>query len=167
MQQRWWLLAVAVLGVGLAVMLIPRPDTGEIPEPPPEVEPAPVPRPPRPDRADLIPGPPPGAEEAIARRNRPSAKMARELSAPLGGIRFSLAKEGTDDAKDLSERIKAVQQKFGAHTSDVDGDLDVIIEEFDPLLQELKSNYSSNSDIAQGVSRYETGVENWNNTAEE
>ncbi|MBW1877612.1 MAG: hypothetical protein JRI25_01880 [Deltaproteobacteria bacterium] len=27
--QRWWLLVAAVLGIGLAVLLVPRPDTGE------------------------------------------------------------------------------------------------------------------------------------------
>jgi hypothetical protein len=167
MQQRWWILAVAVLGIGLAVLLIPRPDTGDIPELPPE-EPAPAPvRPPRPDKADLIPGPPPGAEKAIAQRNRPSAKMSRELAAPLGAIRFTLSRLGTDEAKGLADRVGEVQKKFANHISDLEGDLDVIIDEFDPLVAELKSNYGDNTDIAKSVERYEAGVESWNNSAEE
>jgi len=167
MQQRWWLLAVAVLGIGLAVLLIPRPDTGEIPELPPEA-PAPAPvRPPRPDKADLIPGPPPGAEKVIAQRNRPSSKASRELAAPMGGIRYTLGGLGSDDAKDLSERISVVQKKFANHINDLEGDLDVIIDEFDPLLAELKSDYGDNADIAKGITRYEAGVEAWNTSAEE
>ena len=82
-------------------------------------------------------------------------------------MRFTLGRMGTDEAKDLSDRIGAVQKRFADHTSDTEGDLDVIIEEFAPLLTELKSNYADQSDIAKGVERYEAGVEAWNKTAEE
>lgn len=31
MQQKWWLIAAGVIGIGLAVLLFPRPDTGDAP----------------------------------------------------------------------------------------------------------------------------------------
>ena len=94
MQQRWWLVAVAVIGVGLAVLLIPRPDTGsDIPEPAP-----PAPAPARPAPSEMIPGPPPGAEKVIAERKRPSAQASKKLAAPWGGIRRKLGGAGTPDA---------------------------------------------------------------------
>jgi hypothetical protein len=169
MQQRWWLIAVVVVGIGLAILLVPRPDTGEIPEAPPEVKPVPAAPAPRakPDKADILPGPPPGAEKVIAQRNRPSAKASRELAAPLGAIRYALRRVGTEASADLSARVKEVQQKFADHTTDVEGDLDDIIAEFAPLLEEIKGSYSDDPDIQASIERYEAGVKDWNNSAQE
>lgn len=167
MQQRWWLLAVAVLGMGLAILLIPRPDTGEIPAAPTPTDPAPAPAPAPSARGDLIPGPPPGAEKVIAQRNRPSAKTARELAAPLGGVRYSLGKVGSEEAKQLSKDIGEGQQKLMNHTSKMDSDLDAIIGELAPHIETLKTTYADNPDIAKGVARYEKGVEAWNQSAQE
>lgn len=32
MQQKWWLVAAGIVGIGLAILLFPRPDTGDFPE---------------------------------------------------------------------------------------------------------------------------------------
>ena len=177
MQQRWWLVAVAVVGVGLAVLLIPRPDTGEIPEPAPVVKPvvmpddAPAPQKParvRPDPKNMIPGPPPGAEEVIARRNRPSAKASTKLAAPWGAIRYRLGAVKTAEAKDLSGRIAAMAQKFADHVANVDGDLDALIAEAQPLVDEVKGGeYYENQDIHDAIEQYEAAVTDWNNSAKE
>lgn len=122
MNQRWWIAIVAVVGIGLAVLLFPRPDTGDgisgsqpggavavgeeggatvsggttsVGKPP---------RPPiNPDR--IRTGVKPGTEGRAAQRNRPEAVYASKLITPLSAMRYTLMKEGSEPAKALAEEI--------------------------------------------------------------
>lgn len=125
MNQRWWIAIVAVVGIGLAVLLFPRPDTGgDIPganpgnvdptdfkngenlPPNSAVNPRIVGRPrPAIDPDRVRSGIKPGAENRAALRNRPEAIYASKLITPFSAIRFTLMKEGSEPAKALAEEV--------------------------------------------------------------
>lgn len=121
MQQRWWIAVVAVLGIGLAVLLFPRPDTGEdIPEADPtntnpldfEANPEGTVRPARAKqekkRRKGATGPKPGMERIMELRNRPDAVFAGKLTAPWAAIRYTLMKQQDEDASILADEIGKV-----------------------------------------------------------
>ena len=128
MNQKWWIAIVAVVGIGLAVLLFPRPNTGE---PIPSSDPANVdplnfkngknlaangavnpntvgkPRPPV-DPDSIRTGPKPGTETRAAMRNRPEAVYASKIITPFSAIRYTLLKENTEPAKALADEVAAV-----------------------------------------------------------
>jgi hypothetical protein len=171
--QRWWLLGVAVLGVGVAILLIPRPDTGADIEPAKPVapvgveagqEPAPRDGAPRvrPSPDQMRPGPPPGAEKALAERNSPEAMAAKELATPWGIIRYKLNKEGSDEAKAMGAKIAPVQASFSRHIRTPEGELDALIATAAPLVDELKASpFVSDADIQKAIERYDAAVLSW------
>ena len=172
--QKWWLLGVAVVGIGFAVLLIPRPDTGSDLAPPaapapseaaPDAEPAERVRPGRPAPEDMRPGPSPEAAKAIAERNKPETVAAKGLAAPWGGIRYQLAKEGSDEAKQLSEKIAVHQSAFAKHIRTPEGPLDDLIAAAAPVVEELKaSRFGADTNIATAIGRYEAAVASWAET---
>ena len=120
MRQRWWIGVVAVVGIVLAVLLFPRPDTGaDIPTVDPTnkdpldfgVErPTPAGPGPRAGRAQDVPdrirtGPKPGSEALTAARNRPEIVYSGKIIAPWSAIRYVLLKVGTPEAKALADEL--------------------------------------------------------------
>lgn len=88
MQQKWWLVAAGVVGIGLAVLLFPRPDTGGPPSTPPArhvaSEGVPVPRP----ALEALPGDPAGngpRVRAVTRRDEATAPLRPELAVERNG----------------------------------------------------------------------------------
>ena len=123
MRQRWWIGVVAVVGIVLAVLLFPRPDTGaDVPAVDPTnkdpldfgVErPTPAAAGPGagararaqndPDR--VMTGPKPGSEALTASRNRPEIVYSGKIIAPWSAIRYVLLKVGTPEAKTLADEL--------------------------------------------------------------
>lgn len=121
MQQRWWIAIVAVIGIGLAIMLFPRPDTGgDIPSPnPANTDPmafkdgngagvandAPRSKA-NPDRAKAGPKP----KSVIAeRRSRTEVIYASKLVTPFSAIRYTLMRMKDDpNALAMAEELGAV-----------------------------------------------------------
>src|SRR5688572_10794015 len=117
MKQRWWIAIVAVLGIGLAVLLFPRPDTGQ--DLPPAGEANPANTDPLAFRGDDGPrngapaaktgkrqpgtpggmrtGPKPGTSALQERRNRTEVVYASKLVTPFSAVRYTLLRK-TDDA---------------------------------------------------------------------
>jgi hypothetical protein len=114
MNQRWWIAIVGIVGIGLAFLLFPRPDTGEdIPDPDPQNQPFKnAKREPGKPRAPIDPnristGPKPGMEELVAKRNRIEVVYATKLVTPFSAMRYTLSREGSPEAKALAEEIAA------------------------------------------------------------
>lgn len=124
MQQRWWLLAAGIVGIGLAILLFPRPDTGGgeadmsnrdpldftaegVKERPGRFRPGSDPNMPlhRDLPKDQRKGPNPMAEAAAARRAVPEAQYAGRVSAPFTLIRRQLLQEGSDEATVLAQDV--------------------------------------------------------------
>jgi len=124
MQQKWWLILAGIIGIGLAVVLFPRPDTGEaIPEadlsnadPLNFQEPGqerPSAAPPSRDkivkRREMRPhdmkGRLPLAVSASRRQADPEAILAGRASGPWTIIRRQLILAKTDDGKQIADRI--------------------------------------------------------------
>ncbi len=128
MQQRWWIGVVAVVGIGLAILLFPRPDTGaDIPPPDPsntnpldfdgedELPKGAVRSPragntPRPkvDPTRAAKGPNPAAKELQELRSSPTAVYAAKLTAPWSAMRYTLLNAGTEESKALADEINPV-----------------------------------------------------------
>ncbi len=132
MQQKWWLVAAGVVGLGLAIILMPRPDTGaDLEVNPTNVDPlnfdgdAPAKDPKnismskagegddgkvRVARRDLIPveermGANPVAAAQLSARNTPDAVYAGRISGPLAGARRQLLMMEDPEAKEHAESI--------------------------------------------------------------
>jgi hypothetical protein len=114
MNQRWWIAIVGIVGIGLALLLFPRPDTGEdIPDPDPQNQPFKngkrdpnKARPPI-DPSRVSTGPKPGMEELVAKRNRPEVVYATKLVTPFSAMRYTLSREGSPEAKAMAEEVAA------------------------------------------------------------
>lgn len=130
--QRWWIAVVAVIGIGLAFLLFPRPDRGasvttgerpstavlqteENPFDPPTVAPEPEPAPAFGSRDKVRrPEPPqkvsPEVREAQLRlaelRSRPDAQASARLIGAWSGVRKTLLDSEVDEAADLAERLR-------------------------------------------------------------
>ncbi len=125
MQQKWWLIAAGVVGIGLAVILFPRPDTGErIPEADmtnadplnfqePGQEKTEVSRPGPRSKAvkrglthrELTKGPMPMAQAGNRRKAAPEAIFAGRASGPWTIIRRQLILTETEEGKALADEI--------------------------------------------------------------
>lgn len=178
MQQRWWIAVVAVVGIGLAVLLFPRPDTGEdIPDADPtNVDPLDFS-----DKGDLPPGsainpklagkvrktidpdrkltgPKPGTEELIAKRNKPEAVFAGKIVAPWSGIRYVLMKDGSPEATALSDEINVLMGDLRTLRNDpsampwaeVEAKMNTAAEKV------AASRFASDPTVTQGLDRYKT-----------
>lgn len=122
MQQRWWVVLVAVVGVGLAVLLFWPPSNGgkveggahegavsfdgniagqgaaAVNPNAPRGAPPPIARP----GANITA---PGEAEQVAKRSRPESVYASKLVSPFSAIRYALARKDTPEAKALMEEI--------------------------------------------------------------
>ncbi|MCB9688543.1 MAG: hypothetical protein H6735_26130 [Alphaproteobacteria bacterium] len=120
MKGRWWIAVVAALGLVMAVLLMPKPNTGadvvrtDGGTPAPAgvaVEPGTVVRAnggaPRPERdlSRMVTGQKPGMERFTERRNRPEVIYSGKLIAPWAAVRYVLLKDGSDDAKALADEL--------------------------------------------------------------
>lgn len=118
MRQRWWIGVVALVGIVLAVLLFPRPDTGaditvDATSDDPDDEGVAsnddqqaTRRDRRERRAGRVgTGPKPGAAAALAARHRPEIVYSSKIIAPWSAIRYVLLKEGTPEAKTLADEL--------------------------------------------------------------
>lgn len=131
--QRWWIVAVALVGIGLAFFLFPRPDRGEAPsEPAPAAnvaeadgarpEPGNFGRPGRGKRkgrkaggasnpdGPAVPAVPPevlAAQERLAElRAQPDAQAAAKLIGAWGGVRKTLIENESEAAAAFADRLR-------------------------------------------------------------
>jgi len=170
MSQRWWLVGVAVVGVVLAVLLVPRPDTGaDIPDPDPTntdpldfKAPAPAPAPaPTPTPATPEPQedygmrrtPPvkvegeepnitPEQKAFIEKRNAPEPTAARAMVGPMGSIRRQLSIDGSDEAKAMIAKIAPVQAELSdiGQNPDTTNDLGTVVSRMDSVIGDVKTS---------------------------
>src|SRR5688500_9844623 len=123
MKRNWWVAVVAVLGIGLAILLFPRPDTGADPmtgrvvrsDPSPQGGVAsssgaaePRPRVERP--LNMVPDTRPEALEYKARRATPESVYGNMLIGPVAGIKYSIKKvqPQTDEVPAIEAKIDAL-----------------------------------------------------------
>ncbi len=124
MQQRWWLVAAGVVGIGLAILLFPRPDTGsEVPDADPtNTQPLDF-RQAKPKTgehrvmraasAKKLPmehqqmrlGPNPVALEYAKARDNPASLYAGRATGPWAVIKRQLGLNGSEQALALSDEI--------------------------------------------------------------
>lgn len=188
MQQRWWLVGVAGVGIVLALLLVPRPDTGgELPPPvdpdlhvdgPATPSPNPAPNEPGPRRAsrggeeterpsadELSPVPSPAAQEHWEKRNAPIPTAAREIVAPWGAIRREMVLAETDEGQSLIAKIAPPQAQLvaiGNLRDDGSADLASIVRELDSVAAEVKSSsFADNPMVATSIQRYESARDRW------
>lgn len=188
MRQRWWIAVVAVVGIGLAILLFPRPDTGEdIPAANPDNA-SPLDfgndAPPRRDRGDgltarapgaegattarpeldprLRGGPKPGTEALMEKRNRPEVVYASKLVTPFSAIRYTLMRLKDDPAAlALAEEVGAVSNSE-LRTIRLDPDTvtwDELEAKMQPAIDKVTaSSYASDPTIAKALERYKQFV---------
>lgn len=178
MQQRWWIGVVAIVGIGLAILLFPRPDTGEeIPDADPtnidpldfsdkgELPPGSAINPRLagkvrktidPDRK--ITGPKPGQEELIAKRNRPESVFAGKIVAPWSGIRYVLMKDASPEAITLSDEINLLMSDLRTLRQDPDAIPWADAEDKMNAAAEkvAASRFAADPTVTQGLERYKS-----------
>jgi hypothetical protein len=169
MRQRWWIAIVAVVGVGLAILLFPRPDTGEaLPDgggavasadPAAASGKAPTARPklPEVDPTRVRTGVKPGMEDLVAKRNRPEAVYASKLVTPFSSIRYTLVKEGSEPARALADEVGKVMADLRTMRLDPDAmawaDLEA---KTNAMMAQVKASpFASNEQIVRSSQKYE------------
>jgi hypothetical protein len=177
MQQRWWLVVVAVVGVGLAVALFPRPDTGgsvavapgdgadgasAFGRPPPSGVAATNPnvsgdrqKPPlAPPGANLMA---PGEAEQLAKRARPESIYASKLVSPFSAMRYSLAKKEDAAASALVEEIGTMMADLRKMRLDPDSMTWAELQaKTDAMVKKVSSGpWGKDDTIVKAVERYE------------
>jgi hypothetical protein len=173
MRQRWWIAIVAVVGIGLAILLFPRPDTGEAIE---GTDPAsqavaegkaPRPRAPA-DPNRERPGVRPGMEEVAAKRNRPEAIYASKLVTPFSSIRYTLVKEGSEPAKALAEEISGTMAELRTVRLDPDAQAwDDLQAKTDAMIAKVKASpFATNEQITRSLKRYDDFVAEYHKAIE-
>ncbi|MEZ4237512.1 MAG: hypothetical protein R3F59_15475 [Myxococcota bacterium] len=186
MKQRWWIAIVAVLGIGLAILLFPRPDTGGTVQPPAEGEdgqPAVV-EAPQGGVAATAPGakrqgprggkgkrpavkPPSVLQE---RRSRPEVIYASKIVTPFSAIRYTLSRMKDDPgAKALSDEVgKVANGEIRTMRMDPDSiDWDSLQRATDAVIQQVRqSPYASDPTIAKALERYGETVTEYHQTKE-
>src|SRR5262245_22866224 len=169
MTQRWWVAVVAGAGILLAILLFPRPDTGDDPV---VVSPVPVQqsRPPSAAAADrpgalppavhpdlLATGPRPDAAEYMARKATPEATTANLLIGPVSSFKYTIRKQGppTEEVPAIEEKIDATVEELRAVREDPEARPWSEIEaSVDALLAMVtESSYGTNPDVVRSVER--------------
>lgn len=174
MQQRWWLFGVGAVGIVLAVLLFPRPDTGsDMPDPDPSnidpmnfkeekplsgaVRPGFTPKP-KTDPARMRTGTKPEMEEILEKRGQPAAIYSAKLQGPLGALKYALRKEGSDEARALSDELTPVITELRTNRRDPD---QFPMEELLPKVAEAvdsvrNSAFGDNPDVTSAIEQYES-----------
>jgi hypothetical protein len=163
MNQRWWIAIVAIVGIGLAFLLFPRPDTGgDIPDPDPQNQPFKgakrdpnQPRPPiPPDRVST--GPKPGMEELVAKRNRVEVVYATKLVTPFSAMRYTLSREGSPEAKALADEVAATMGELRTIRLDPDSmTWEEMQAKTDAMIAKVAASpYSKDPSITKSLERY-------------
>jgi len=173
MRQRWWIGVVALLGVGLAILMFPRPDTGseiaegDVPtarnvEIPPKrgsstTSPRVAERPrPKVDPTRVVKGANPAAVAAAEARNTPEANMAAKIIAPWTAITYTLSGLKTDDAASLTAQIKPLLADLRVMRRHPDqkpyGPVEARMNELEAIV--VASPYATNETIASSLERY-------------
>jgi hypothetical protein len=168
MKRNWWVAVVAVLGVGLAILLFPRPDTGADPmtgrvvrsdPPPPAVasSSSAVPRPQVERPLNMVPDTRPEALEYKARRATPESVYGNMLIGPVAGIKYSIKKvqPQTDEVPAIEAKIDALVTELrevrnnpaGRPWSEVEASVQAL------LLMVDGSSYGSDPDVQRSVER--------------
>jgi hypothetical protein len=169
MKQGWWIAIVAVVGVVLAFLLFPRPDTGAaLPGASPDVAKPGRPTPAGDQAAGETPrgavdpsrvrtGIKPGQEGLVAKRNRPEVIYASKLVTPFSAIRYGLIKDGSEEAKTLVDHIATVMTAL--HDMRLDPDSmtwDELQAKTDAQIAEIKaSKFATNDQVVKSLERYD------------
>ena len=177
MKQKWWLIAAGALGITLAALLFPKPDTGDTlvgdannvtpldfkddNDGPRVVKPGD--RQLRASKRDLRPvngklGPNPVAAEMMQRRNTPEAVHAIRLSGPWTVIRRQLMMQGSDEAKEWADGLAQEILDLRALRRDPESqDWDELRQRQEGAIAELKGQPTWLEDeiVAQQITRIE------------
>lgn len=173
MKGRWWIAGVAVVVcLVLALLLMPKPNTGgdvvaptdgaTTPTEDPPVEA--VVRPGRPPAAERDPthlrtGEKPGMERFLERRNRPEVVYAGKLIAPWAAVRYVLLTEGKDDGKALADELNkgVLTDLRGVRTAeDTKAAMDACEPEMVKAAETVKaSRWASDPTVVQAMERYD------------
>lgn len=161
MNQRWWLAIVGIVAVGLVFLLFPRPDTGEdIPDPDPQNAPfkegkrnrpkAPV------DPERVATGPNPAQEAVREKRNRPEVAYATKLVTPFSAMRYTLAREGSAEAKALADEVAATMGEIRTIRLDPDAmTWEEMKTKTDAMIAKIEaSKFASDPSIIKSLERY-------------
>jgi len=164
MTQRWWVAIVAVAGIALAILLFPRPDTGDdpvelrAPRPPPATQgsrPGIVSTPAPPGH--MIEGPRPDAAEVMARRATPEATYANLLIGPVSSFKYTIRKQGAtpEEAAPIEDKVDAVVTELRAVRTDPEArpwsEIEASVEELITMV--ATSEYGSSLDVTRSVDR--------------
>lgn len=175
--QRWWIAVVAVVGVGLAFFLFPRPDRGGTVTPPrgeaaaertdaPEAAPrfgsrTKVKRPavqPQPVRPEVI-----EAQQRLAElRARPDAQASAKLIGAWSGIRKTLMENDSDEAAALADRLRQPLQDLAEfrRKPNLAVPFDQIRAELDALYTEISdSPFAEEGFVPSGLAQHQKVIE--------
>jgi len=167
MKRNWWIAVVAVFGIGLAILLFPRPDTGGDPMTgrvtpsatvPTQANADATPSTPRPVPASRMgPDTRPEALEYKARRSTPESVYANMLVGPVAGLKYSIRKapNQTAEVATLEEKIDAVVTELREVRNDPAGrpwsEIEASVEAL--LTMVTSSSYGTNPDVMRSVDR--------------
>jgi hypothetical protein len=173
MQQRWWLFGVGAVGIVLAILLFPRPDTGDdMPAPDPSnidptnfrtekplsgaIRPGATPRPKLPEDR-MRTGPKPGMEEIRELRSTPAAVYSAKFQGPFSGIRYALRKEGSDEARALSDEIAPIIEALRDNRRDPSSNpMDALLPQLAATIEKVSSSpFGELPDVIAAVQQYE------------
>lgn len=171
MNQRWWIAIVGVVGIGLAFLLFPRPNTGEdIPDPNPQNidpfkegakrKPGKAKPPIDPARISTDPMQKPGMKEIMEKRNRPEVVYATKLVTPFSAMRYTLAREGSEEAKALAAEIGETMAVMRTIRTDPDAmTWEEMQTKTDAMIAKVAATpFASNEAIVQAFEKYKTFI---------
>ncbi len=174
MQQRWWLFGVGAVGIVLAILLFPRPDTGsDLPDADPgnvdptnfnedkplsgAVRPGVAPRKNIPEER-MIKGVKPGMDELLEKRRQPAALYSAKLQGPIGALKYALRKEGSDDARVLSDELTPYIEALRDNRRNPDSTpMDDLIPRLTETLEGLRnSEFAQREDVVAALTHFDT-----------
>lgn len=178
MKGRWWIAVVAALGLVLAFLLMPKPNTGvDVVRPDGQASPAPSPGAgagvepgtvvrsdrtgPRPEKdlSRMVTGQKPGMERFLEHRNRPEVVYSGKLIAPWAAVRYILLKDGSDDAKALADELNQgvlTDLRGIRNEEDSRAAMDAVEPEMAKAAETVRaSKWADDPTVAQAMTRYE------------
>lgn len=179
MQRRWWwIVLVALVGVSLAIVLLPRPDTGDDIAPPPAPRAAQASERPAatPPRGVTRPGEEPvdavgvqavRPELAAIReaRNKPEVVYAGKVMGPWSAMRYVLLKDGSPEAKALGDEIntEVMAELRKIRTADDPLTIWPVLEpKMDALAATIaESRWGSDESVVKSIERYRTTMQDF------